>query len=150
MFIKMLERYGPYVLGSFMPLLVFIWHKRPSDIVNYKEIMGATISVGSIGVGFLAAAITLMPSISERKIMQQFKQIGAFSKLIDYLIAGVIWLFLCSFLSVLGLFLNPVDNSLADVTFLYVWLLIFGISMCVAGRVIFAFIVFLKMVHKLD
>lgn len=147
---KMVEKYIPYCLGLLFPGMVFLWNVSPSKLANYKELLSAAISVGSIGVGFLAAAITLMPSLTGRKIVEQFKQIGALDKLLDYLIAGVIWLFLCSFLSVLGLFLNPANDSAADYIFLYSWLTVFGISMCVAGRVIIAFIIFLKLSHKLE
>ena len=39
--------------------------------------MSSSISLGSIAVGFLAAAITLMPSLSNNELVKNLKRLGA-------------------------------------------------------------------------
>lgn len=139
----MIERYFPYVLALIVPTIFFYYKVSPKEISNFKDILNSTISMGSIAVGFLAAAITLLPSLSSNKFVSKLKQMGAYVKLLRYLISAIISLFLTSLLSVIGLFVNVDTVTWTDRIFLILWSFLFSLSIFTTFRVIRNFLVFL-------
>lgn len=64
------------------------------------SLFSAIISVAAIGVGFLATANSIILSIDNRQIIKDLKDVGYYSRLIDYLLAAVAWSSLLAILSI--------------------------------------------------
>lgn len=139
----MLERTYPLLLSLIGPIVIWYLKLLPSDIENYKDILNSTISIGSIAVGFLAAAVTLLPSLGSNKLVTALKQMGAYKRLLKYLITAIIALFLTSLLSVIGLFIISSSQEVINQVFLAVWSYGFLFSILTSYRVIHNFMKFL-------
>ncbi|WP_211750346.1 hypothetical protein [Paenibacillus sp. Marseille-Q4541] len=146
----MLEKLYPLILSLLGPFVVIYFKLIPSDIANFKDILNSTISIGSIAVGFLAAAVTLLPSLGSNKLVKVLKQMGAYTKLIKYLISAIVALFLTSLLSVLGLFLVQDSMGIINRIFLGVWIYAFIFSILSSFRVIRNFTKFLVLSSNED
>lgn len=146
----MFEKFYPLVLAILGPAAVFYFKLMPSDIANFKDILNSTISIGSIAVGFLAAAVTLLPSLGSNKLVRVLKQMGAYTKLIKYLISAIVALFLTSLLSVIGLFLVLNSMDLINKIFLGAWSYAFLFSILSSYRVIRNFTKFLVLSSNED
>lgn len=146
----MVERYYPFVLALIAPILVCYFDILPKDIVNYKDILNSTISIGSIAVGFLAAAVTLLPSLGSNRLVQVLKQMGAYRKLLQYLITAIIGLFITALLSVVGLFIDPQKYETINHFFLIVWSYMFFFAVLASIRVIQNFLKFLLLTQDDD
>ncbi|WP_058301705.1 hypothetical protein [Gorillibacterium timonense] len=140
---RILEKTLPYLIGAIPPILVIYYGIYPSYFVNFKDIMNSTISMGSIAVGFLAAAITLLPSLNQNPFVIALKQIGAYEKLMSYLISAIIFLFLISLLSIFGLLIDTSFNKDVGHIFLIGWSFVFSVAILTTIRVIFSFLKFL-------
>jgi hypothetical protein len=128
-------------------IIVYCFYKYNidnTDLKNFKDLLNATISIGSIGVGFLAAAVTLLPAQQNNSFLQALRTIGGYNKLLDALLVGIAVLFFTCFLSVLGLFLNlETDSNFAQI-FFYTWLFSFIITMSNVIYVIGVFLYYLR------
>jgi hypothetical protein len=138
-----IEKIYPYILGLIAPFAVWYLRLTPNSFENFKDIMASTISLGSIAVGFLAAAITLMPSMNENSLVKRLKELGAYRKLLKYLIEAIIALFIVSLLSIFGLFLNSKIITCIDISFMHLWTYVFAVSILGTFRVISNFLRFL-------
>ena len=139
----MFERIYPMVLSVVVTAMALFWDISLKDFLNYKEIMSSAISLGSIAVGFLAAAITLMPSLSNNELVKNLKSMGAYKKLLKYIISAIISLFCLSLISLLGLFINNNYEHFLVTYFQYLWVFILVLSIMTTIRVISLFLKFL-------
>lgn len=131
------------VLSVVVTAMALFWDISLKDFLNYKEIMSSAISLGSIAVGFLAAAITLMPSLSNNELVKNLKSMGAYKKLLKYIISAIISLFCLSLISLLGLFINNNYEHFLVTYFQYLWVFILVLSIMTTIRVISLFLKFL-------
>jgi len=139
----MLERTYPLILSA-LAVITSVWFKFSLlDLKNYKDIMSSSISLGSIAVGFLAAAITLMPSLSNNELVKNLKRLGAYQKLLRYIIVAIIGLFAISILSISGLFINNEAHVLLKDIFGNIWIFVFVFAILSIVRVIHLFLKFL-------
>lgn len=115
-----------------------------TDLKNFKDLLNATISIGSIGVGFLAAAVTLLPSQQGNSFLTALRQIGGYSKLLNALLVGIAVLFFTCLLSLIGLFLNLEVYSEFAKCFFYIWLFSFIMTMTNIVYVIGVFLFYLR------
>ncbi|MCY8110075.1 hypothetical protein MOF19_16470 [Bacillus spizizenii] len=144
----MLERTYPLIL-SIVLVVASIWFDFSLlDLKNYKDIMSSSISLGSIAVGFLAAAITLMPSLSNNELVKNLKRLGAYQKLLRYIIIAIIGLFGISFLSISGLFINSDACTLVKFVFGNFWIFVFVFAILSIVRVIHLFLKFLVLTQN--
>lgn len=132
------------IISAIIVFCFYIKKVDQTDIVNFKDLLNATISIGSIGVGFLAAAVTLLPSQQDNRFLIALKGIGGYSKLLDSLLVGIAILFITCLLSVLGLFIDLSNSSTYVLFFFYVWLFIFTMAMINVIYVIGVFLYYLK------
>ncbi|MBK5446845.1 hypothetical protein [Peribacillus sp. TH24] len=144
----MLERIYPAAISILLVVLTICTEFNLGDLVNYKEIMSSAISLGSIAVGFLAAAITLLPSLSNNELVKNLKRMGAYEKLLKYIITSIFGLFGISFLSLFALF---IDSSFKyNQYFYYLWIFVLSFSLLSTFRVIRLFLKFLIVTQKND
>lgn len=136
-------RLYPYFIGLVFPIIVFSLKIYPKDISNFKDILLANISMSSIAVGFLAAAITMLPSLSNNLFVQRLKELGAYKKLLFFLYQAIIFLFISSLFSIFGLFLNYTEGNVLNFWFLIAWSFVFSTSLCLVFRVLANFLKFL-------
>jgi hypothetical protein len=79
--------------------------------------MSSAISLGSIAVGFLAAAITLMHSMSNNDLVKNLKSMGTYKKLLKYIISAIFGLFTIYLLSIIALFISTAAVSIVNLLF---------------------------------
>ncbi|MBX7001906.1 hypothetical protein EX219_09945 [Bacillus aerophilus] len=144
----MLEKAYPLIGGFLGVLLAFISKFKLLEIESYKEIMSSSISLGSIAVGFLAAAITLLPSLSNNELVKNLKRLGAYQKLLLYIIKAIIGLFIISILSIVGLFITNISIGIVRDLFGYIWIFIFIVAILSIIRVIHLFLKFLVLTQN--
>lgn len=132
-------------LISGIVVAAFLYYKIDHTNLKYfKDLLNATISIGSIGVGFLAAAVTLLPSQQSNPFLNSLRQIGGYKKLLDSLLVGIAILFITCLLSVTGLFLDLKSDSVVSETYFYVWLFLFTMTMTNIIYVIGVFLYYLR------
>ncbi|AJD91522.1 hypothetical protein JMA_22050 [Jeotgalibacillus malaysiensis] len=112
--------------------------------INFKDILSSTVAMGSIGIGFLAAAVTLMPAQQTNPFLKELKRIGGYSKMLNSLVVGIGTLFITCLLSIFGLFFDLDEEYLPLEIFYYVWLFVFVISIFSVGYVIWTFLFYLR------
>ncbi|MBS4748187.1 MULTISPECIES: hypothetical protein [Bacillus] len=144
----MLEKAYPLIGGFLGVILAFISKFNLLEIESYKEIMSSSISLGSIAVGFLAAAITLLPSLSNNELVKNLKRLGAYQKLLLYIIKAIIGLFIISILSIVGLFITNISIGIVRDLFGYTWIFIFIVAILSIIRVIHLFLKFLVLTQN--
>lgn len=144
----MLEKTYPLIGGFLGVILAFISKFNLLEIESYKEIMSSSISLGSIAVGFLAAAITLLPSLSNNELVKNLKRLGAYQKLLLYIIKAIIGLFIISILSIVGLFITNISIGIVRDLFGYTWIFIFIVAILSIIRVIHLFLKFLVLTQN--
>ncbi|WP_280150133.1 hypothetical protein P5485_012980 [Bacillus pumilus] len=144
----MLEKAYPLIGGFLGVVLAFISKFKLLELESYKEIMSSSISLGSIAVGFLAAAITLLPSLSNNELVKNLKRLGAYQKLLLYIIKAIIGLFIISILSIVGLFITNISIGIVRDLFGYTWIFIFIVAILSIIRVIHLFLKFLVLTQN--
>lgn len=144
----MLEKAYPLIGGFLGVILAFISKFNLLEIESYKEIMSSSISLGSIAVGFLAAAITLLPSLSNNELVKNLKRLGAYQKLLLYIIKAIIGLFIISILSIVGLFITNISIGIVRDLFGFTWIFIFIVAILSIIRVIHLFLKFLVLTQN--
>lgn len=136
----------PYVLSFGGPALIYGLHFATNGVTNYQNVMSATINLGAIGVGFLAASITLLPSIGNNSFINKLKEIGAYKKLLQDLIHAIVVLFVLSLFSVVGVFIGvapPPKGTSIDPTTWYlimIWAYLFSLVVIQCSLVIKLFV----------
>jgi hypothetical protein len=146
----MLERYYPVIISLALTFFVCYIDFNLGKVANYKEIMSSAISLGSIAVGFLAAAITLMPSLSNNELVKNLKAMGAYKKLLEYIISAIFGLFTVSLLSIIALFLSSSTASKFNMIFYHFWIFVASFAILSTYRVIRNFLKFLVLTQSDD
>jgi hypothetical protein len=146
----MLEKIYPQLLSILVTVYLYLVKFNLSKLPNYKDIMSASISLGSIAVGFLAAAITLMPSMENNELVRNLRRMGAYKKLLKYIITAIFSLFSTCLLSLIALFTDAKANNIVNVIFNNIWTLVFVFSLLATFRVIQTFLKFLVLTQQDD
>jgi hypothetical protein len=146
----MLEKTYPFMLGILATAVLYFIKFNLSSLTNYNDIMSSAISLGSIAVGFLAAAITLMPSMENNELVRNLKRMGAYKKLLNYIITAIFSLFGVSLLSLIGLFINTKSKTTGITIFNNIWIFVFVFSLFATFRVIQTFLKFLVLTQEDD
>lgn len=136
---------SPYIVSFLAPLAIFYCKLLNVGESHYDNIMSATITLGAIGVGFLAASITLLPSVGNSSFVGALKRIGAYKKLLRDLVHAIVLLFTLSIFSVVGVFIgngqhvSPFEH-VVSVFFVYTWSYLFALVVIICTIVIRLFL----------
>lgn len=133
---KRAERWCPLILGLFIGCIGFRLLETNYLIDIRKELFLATLSFGSITIGFLATAKSILFSIGGSTIIKWLKRAKLFNILIDYLLDGINWSFALVIISILGLMINFISTQLFTSVYLQIWLITFCINLLSVYRVV--------------
>ena len=133
------------IISLIIEVIVIYFRVEVTDIPLFKDLLSATISMGSIAVGFLAAAITLMPSLEGNKFLVKLKDLGGYKKLLNALLNSTALLFILCLISLIGLFFNIETATQFTNCYLYVWIFIFSLTILSVSFVIWIFLYYLKL-----
>lgn len=133
------------IIGLFIEVIVLYFRLEITDIPLFKDLLSATISMGSIAVGFLAAAITLMPSLEGNKFLSKLKQLGGYKKILNALLLAIALLFILCLISLVGLFFDLETVSTITSLFLYMWIFFFVVAIYSVSVVIITFLYYLRL-----
>lgn len=133
------------ISGLIIEVFVLYFKLEITDIPLFKDLLSATISMGSIAVGFLAAAITLMPSLESNKFLVKLKELGGYKKILNSLLVAIAMLFFLCLTSLVGLFFDIETATNITNTFFYIWVFIFSVSIFSVSVVIWIFLFYLKL-----
>lgn len=102
----------------------------PADIKNFDNVLLGTITLNSVGIGFLVASVSMLPSLSENEFFKKLKDLKTDQKLLKLLGTSIRFLLFMSILSVVLLFANTleiVQKYLVWVFYLWTFLLTFSL-----------------------
>ncbi|RAS75724.1 hypothetical protein [Priestia endophytica] len=133
------------IVGLVMEIILLYFRLDVSDIPLFKDLLSATISMGSIAVGFLAAAITLMPSLEGNKFLAKLRQLGGYKKILNALLLAIGLLFILCLISLVGLFFNLELVSATTSLYFYIWIFFFVVAIYSVSQVIISFLFYLKL-----
>jgi hypothetical protein len=105
------EKFGPWILGLLGGASAVVWAWNDPLPRTLHDLLGATISVGAIAVGFLATAKSMLLSISKSRVVRELKNAGHFKRLTGYFMTAIRWSFLLAALSALGLLFDLDGNK---------------------------------------
>lgn len=142
------EKYYPFIFGIGISIYIYFSGKYPNDILYFKDILSSTISMGSIAIGFLSAAITMMPAMSGNSFIKKMKDLGAYNKLLHFLFVAIVFLFGNALVSLMGLFFNLESQGEIIRIFFIIWGFVFTVSILSIVRVISGFLNFLSLTSK--
>lgn len=105
---KYVERWYPLVISTITGILIYILSsKYRIDIEKItSDLFPNTINLGGIVIGFLAAAKSILFSIENSYIVQQFKKANIYKKLINYFMDAINLGFILVIASIIGSLIN--------------------------------------------
>jgi hypothetical protein len=101
-------RWYPEVLAVLAGVLYFGIHltrtyKMPQSA---NDLMGATVNLCAIAVGFLATAKAILISVDDKRLIADLKDTGHYREIVRYLRCAITWAFMLACWSAAGLFLD--------------------------------------------
>ncbi|WP_373893838.1 hypothetical protein [Virgibacillus sp. CBA3643] len=132
------------LIGLLICIILFQLNIDISSVPYFKELLSATISMGAIAVGFLAAAITLMPTLQTNDFLTILKRLGGYNKLLNALLVAIAMLFILCLISLIGFFLDIDKVNIYTSLFFYTWMFFFVNSISLVSYVIGMFLYYLK------
>jgi hypothetical protein len=98
-----IERWWPVSLGIIASVVYWSVFRDFKPAAERKDVLGATLSIGAIAVGFLANAKAILFSIDKKRVIVQLKDSRYYGYLVDYLMSAVRWSFVLAIISAAGL-----------------------------------------------
>lgn len=139
-----------YILISLAVSLVFYFEKIGlKHLNNINDILSGTLAFNSIGIGFLVAAIIMIPSLSDNYFFKKLEELGTDMKLLKIMAIEIRILLFSSILALVLLFLiNDLlvskYNNLINNLILYIWVFITVLSLLYINKVVALFLKVLK------
>lgn len=111
-------------IGCFLVSLVvlLIANFVPKAIANYTDIMTGTLSFTAIATALLFACFSLIPALTNSKLMNALQDLGTDVKLMDRLLVATVIFFIISLFSLANLFFKATDTGLFAHTMCALWL----------------------------
>jgi hypothetical protein len=105
---KFWERWYPLLFSMLLTLSTFLLFRRLNLSIpdSTKDLLTAATTLSGIIVGFLAATQAILFSIDNSKIIENLRQAGVYSRLINYLMDAIHWSLALAVISSVGLFLD--------------------------------------------
>lgn len=100
------ERFYPLVTGLTIGLLFLVLYWNSVLPKSVKDLLTAALTIGSISIGFLATAKSILFSMEQKKVIRILKDVGKFRVLVKYLMSAVHWSFFWAVLSGIGLLID--------------------------------------------
>ena len=97
---RRLENAYPLILAFIAGTIYFIWFRRTTVPVLFKELLSSVVSISAISAGFLATAKSILFSMEKKRILQQLgNESRLYELLIQYLMSAITWSFLSAIIS---------------------------------------------------
>ena len=87
---RFFERAYPYVFGLISGIVVFFLNYKISQINNFDNILGATVTFSSIIIAFLSTMVSIFISLIDSKVMQRINSEDGEGLLTSYITETVI------------------------------------------------------------
>jgi uncharacterized membrane protein YbhN (UPF0104 family) len=133
-----IERWFPQVAATLCAVAYWYFLSSLTIPKTAVNILGALVTVAGVAVGFLAAAEAIVLSIDQSKIIQELQRSGFYDLLIRYLHSGLIWSFILSCLSTIGL-LKDFEKTNWPPWVVAAWCGVFVATALANARVIYVF-----------
>lgn len=139
-----------YILISLAVSLVFYFEGIGlKELKNINDILTGTLAFNSIGIGFLVAAVIMIPSLSGNYFFKKLEELGTDVKLLVIMATEIRILLFSSILALVLLFLvNKIFfiQKYIDLI-LYSWIFITVLSLLYINKVV---ALFLKVIKKIQ
>lgn len=119
----------------------------PEDITNFDNVLLGTITLNSIGIGFLVASVSMIPTLSENTFFKRLKELKTDQKLLGLLGTSIRFLLFISILSVILLFTNTLIVQEYLKWVFYLWIFLVTFSLLLINSVVK---IFLKVIKSLQ
>ncbi|ATP40710.1 hypothetical protein CSE16_11990 [Solibacillus sp. R5-41] len=119
------------------------------DIGNFDNVLLGTITLNSIGIGFLVASVSMIPSLSENEFFKKLKELKTDQKLMRLLIVTIRFLLLISIISLVLLFTNTIGQIQEYLEWLfYLWIFLLTFSLLLINSVVKIFLTVVKSIQE--
>lgn len=108
-----------FLIALIITLLV---NFSPKKIPNYVDLMSGTLSYSAIATALLFACFSLIPALSNSKLINVLQDLGTDMKLMDRLLVSTFLFFVVSILSLINLFFTVKDDCIISSVFCSLWL----------------------------
>lgn len=143
------EKWYPLTIAIITSLFIFYKGYKLADIVNIGELLTATITICSILIGFLAVMMSILVTITGKRIMRRIKASNASNLLNSYFYWAVISGFIASVGSLLltVIYQNNINYSNY---ILSLWLLVVLLFLLCSFRIVLVLLRILRHIIKTD
>jgi hypothetical protein len=141
---SLLERFYPLLLAIAVAIVNWIFVRNYPLPDFAKDLFNATLSLASITVGFLTAAISILSAMDQKFIVQQLKQANIYRKLINYFIDAINWSFIVMVLDIFGLTISFNTDEPWKQLFFVFWTFSVSIALTSTYRIVTVFAKLLK------
>lgn len=119
------------------------------DITNFDNVLLGTITLNSIGIGFLVASVSMIPSLSENEFFKKLQDLGTDQKLLRLLGTSIRFLLFMSILSVVLLFANTLEIVQKYLLWVfYLWIFLLTFSLLLINSVVKIFLKVIKSIQE--
>lgn len=115
------ERWYPFVAGLLTGIIFLIACRNCELPKSVKDLLTAALTIGSITIGFVATAKSILFSIEQKRIIRILKDVSKFKVLVRYLMAAIHWSFAWAALSGLGLLIDFESPALWHTWIFSIW-----------------------------
>lgn len=139
-----------YILISLAVSLIFYFEGIGlKQLNNINDILSGTLAFNSIGIGFLVAAVIMVPSLSDNYFFKKLAELGTDIKLLKVMAIEIrILLFSSIFALVLLFLVNDIFKIKYINLIFYTWVFITVLSLFYINKVVALFLNVIKHIQK--
>ena len=85
-----IERYYPIVGGVLISGTYLLFFRNHSFPESLSDLFSVSVTISAISIGFIATSKSILLTMEDRRIIQQIKDLGLYTTLINYIICDVL------------------------------------------------------------
>lgn len=137
-----------FIISVVVAVIMWRLNIEPIDIKNLDNVLLGTITLASIGVGFLIAAVPILSTLKGNKFFDTLVALGTDMKLLKIFIVSIRILLSIAILSLLMLFLQSFETINIILRYIfYIWVGFLTYSLLLINAVVKIFLSVLKTVE---
>lgn len=145
----MFERIGPLIISLIIFGLAFLLKLDFSTLSDYKFVYSNVVSFSSIIIGFLITMVSILITLTNRKVMIKIREMKADNLLKYYFVCPIVTgLVLTIFSIILGIAFDDKQLRLSKAMLTDVWIFLSAYFVCTTLRIFIIMLKLLSRVHE--
>jgi|GEM_PF-3752119 len=137
-------KFSPFLIGIVASLLYLKFFDGSVVPNTIERVLGGTLTLSAIFIGFLSTSLSIILSIDERYIVKQLKNTSQYKSLINLFLNTIRLCFVLLFISLGGLFIDFANYQIWHNKYIALWLAILLFTILSLYRIIALFAKILK------